>query len=335
MRPTFSIIVFTVLSGAGYGLLFLIGLAIAFGTLPSAWRLPEGWDHLATQKPIVADAGFAVAVALVIGAMLATIGLIASVAHLGKPLRAWRAFSQWRTSWLSREGVASVITYVPVLALIALLMTRAPALLPLSLAWRTCGALLCLCCVVTVYCTASIYASLTPIRAWSDRHVRGGYLYFSLYSGGLCAAALATLGLPSQEKVAAIWIATALVFGPCAALLKRCYWRSIDAAAPTSAGHATGLDRFGNVQRFEQPHTEENYLTHEMGFVLARKHSRRLRAIAFWLILLASLASLPAGWWLGWPIAWLALALGMIGVFVERWLFFAEARHAVMAYYGR
>ena len=41
-------------------------------------------------------------------ALLVSAGLLSSVGHLGKPLRAWRAFSQWRSSWLSREGVAAL-----------------------------------------------------------------------------------------------------------------------------------------------------------------------------------------------------------------------------------
>ena len=32
-------------------------------------------------------------------------GLLASFFHLGRPERAWRAASQWRTSWLSREVI--------------------------------------------------------------------------------------------------------------------------------------------------------------------------------------------------------------------------------------
>src|SRR6185437_11174293 len=36
--------------------------------------------------------------------------------HLGRPERAWRALSQWRSSWLSREGIASLVTYLPMLA---------------------------------------------------------------------------------------------------------------------------------------------------------------------------------------------------------------------------
>ena len=122
------------------------------------------------------------------------------------------------------------------------------------------------------------------------------------------------------------------------ALLKGGYWRQIDGAPMTSAGHATGLANLGLVRSFEQPHTEENYLTHEMGFVLARKHARKLRAIA--LVAAFLVPGLLAV--LGWTVpgarsaaAWLAFVTGMAGIFVERWLFFAEARHAVMAYYDR
>lgn len=40
------------------------------------------------------------------GAILLTLGVIASTTHLGQPLKAWRAFLGWRKSWLSREILA-------------------------------------------------------------------------------------------------------------------------------------------------------------------------------------------------------------------------------------
>ena len=120
--------------------------------------------------------------------------------------------------------------------------------------------------------------------------------------------------------------------------LKHFYWRDIDDAPRSGAGRATGLEALGEVRAFEAPHTEENYLTHEMGFVLARRHARKLRLVALVGAFIAP--ALLALFALAFPIAyapaaWLALALGLLGVFVERWLFFAEARHAVIAYYGR
>jgi len=95
MHPAFSVIFFTTASGAGYGLLALLGVSAASGLLPS-----DRWLG---------------AVALGLALALVTAGLLSSTAHLGRPERAWRAFSQWRSSWLSREGVMSIITFVPAL----------------------------------------------------------------------------------------------------------------------------------------------------------------------------------------------------------------------------
>jgi DMSO reductase anchor subunit len=73
-----------------------------------------------------------------------------------------------------------------------------------------------------------------------------------------------------------------------------------------------------------------------MGYVLARKHARRLRVLA--LVLFAALPALCAvpvlatshgfGQWMV-----LAFVFAMAGALVERWLFFAEARHLVTLYY--
>ncbi|MEO5627010.1 MAG: DmsC/YnfH family molybdoenzyme membrane anchor subunit [Dokdonella sp.] len=325
MRPTFSIILFTVLSGAGYGLLFLLGLSLTAGT-PTEIFVVRGVGG----SSIALDPRFGLGVALATGFLLTSCGLLASLTHLGQPWRAWRAFSQWRSSWLSREGIASLVTYVPMAAIAILLFALPDAHLGL----RLCGAALALGCIATVFCTARIYASLQTIRAWHTRYTAANYLMLGLFSGALSftavhVATLANGGLWVSAHAVAL---VAVLLGPACALLKRAYWRCIDALPTLSAGHATGLDLLGEVRSFEQPHTEENYLTHEMGFVLARKHSRRLRAIAFWLLLLAPIVVLPLTGWIGLPIA---LLLCMSGIFVERWLFFAEAKHAVMAYYGR
>jgi formate dehydrogenase iron-sulfur subunit len=42
---------------------------------------------------------------LMLGWIGGALGLLASVTHLGKPLRAWRIFLGWRKSWLSREAI--------------------------------------------------------------------------------------------------------------------------------------------------------------------------------------------------------------------------------------
>jgi len=104
MHPALSVIFFTTLSGAGYGLLTWCALAALAQWLPA--------------RPLL--------ISLVMALVLVTIGLLSSLGHLGKPQRAWRAFSQWRSSWLSREGVASVLTFVPAVLVGEALTKRIP-----------------------------------------------------------------------------------------------------------------------------------------------------------------------------------------------------------------
>ena len=328
MRPTFSIILFTVLSGIGYGLWFLAGLGLA-----------AYWPVCRTPSP-PSGAGIplrfcgyppGVLFALITGFVLVSAGLLSSVGHLGQPQRAWRALSQWRSSWLSREGVASIATYAPATALIAILS--------LSI-WQwmhPLGAALAVGSVATVFCTGQIYASLKPIRAWHNAYTVAGYLLLGLYGGALVFWAMATLPWAGFAREHTACLAALIALAALCAVFKILYWRYIDRLPPADAGRATGLDAQGSVRSFERPHTEENYLTREMGFVLARKHASKLRAItllcAFVLpaLLAAMVLLIPATW----AVAWLALAFGLSGIFIERWLFFAEARHAVSGYYGR
>ena len=97
MSPAYSIIFFTVFSGAGYGLLAIVGLTALTSLLPDSTMLNL--------------------IMLILSLLLISVGLLFSTTHLGHPERAWRAVSQWKTSWLSREGLLALITYVPALLL--------------------------------------------------------------------------------------------------------------------------------------------------------------------------------------------------------------------------
>lgn len=345
MRPTFSIIVFTVLSGAGYGVWFLLGVGL-LAVWPHCDSVPGSDTSTVVTRCLYPSI---IGYALYAGFVFVSVGLSASVAHLGRPLRAWRALSQWRSSWLSREGVAALVTYLPAIAIAAYDFLASGFGLDSSAAhreiWRVLdglhkplGALLAFGALVTVFCTANIYRSLTPVRAWHNPIVTLVYLLLGLYSGALVLGVLTTWPHAWAGREERIIFSGVVVLAALCIWLKYLYWRDIDRAPRISAGHATGLETLGDVHSFEAPHTEENYLTHEMGFVLARKHSAKLRSIALILgfILPALLALLclvaPA---MRVAAIWLALFLGFAGLFVERWLFFAEAKHAVMAYYAR
>ena len=308
MHPSLSVIFFTTASGAGYGLLALLGVLAPFGVLPN--------------DPLFG----LVALALALGAI--TFGLISSVFHLGQRQRAWRAFSQWRTSWLSREGVAAVATFLPA-------GVFGIGWVFLGFVLKAAGLLAALGAVVTVFCTAMIYRSLKPVPRWYNGWVVPNYLALGLMSGILWLMLVLQIFGPRPQLYAVVPVVIAL-----AALLKLAYWRFIDTAPTTStAGSATGLGSLGTVRLFEAPHTSENYLLKEMGFRIARKHAAKLRRIAvvlgFVLPFVLSLAPFVVSGWLALAAALVAAVLGTIGVFVERWLFFAEAQHAVTLYYGR
>jgi len=309
MHPALSVIFFTTATGAGYGMLFWLGLFVPFNLLP-------------------ADRVFAPA-SLALSLVLVTAGLISSTFHLGHPERAWRAVSQWRSSWLAREGLVALLTYVPAVLLgVGLVVFRSVGGI-----WAICGVLAALGAAATVVCSAYIYRSLKPIQRWANAWVPPNYLALAAMTGALWLAALAAVF--HIERPAIAWLAVALVLP--AALLKLGYWRYIDSTSSIStAESATGLA--GPVRQLDPPHTSENYLLKEMGFRIARKHAARLRRIAFVVAFVLPLAfevlGLTADGIFQRALFAAAAPLATLGVLVERWLFFAEAKHTVMLYYG-
>ena len=307
MRPAWSVIFFTTAAGAGYGLL--------------------GWlaAVLVTEQDFVAGHDNAALIALGVGLVLVCTGLLSSTFHLGRPERAWRALSQWRSSWLSREGVVAVVCFVPIGWLAWALWhdqaTLAAALLVLALS------------IATVFCTAMIYASLRTVPAWHQPLVPVSYLVFAVATGGYLLLVISSGTGAYQTGLAQAVSATVIA----AWLIKLVYWRHLDTLAGRSTtASATGLS--GQVRPLDPPHTGDNYLMREMVFVVARRHGARLRSVALIAgMALPLLATLGSGR-LAEPWATGALAAGlaslMLGTIIERWLFFAQARHVVGLYYG-
>jgi sulfite dehydrogenase (quinone) subunit SoeC len=288
MHPAPSVILFSVLSGAGFGLLAYLG----FGLVQ-----PVGWVAFAWWG---------------LGYGLAVAGLLASTFHLGNPQRAIRAFSQWRTSWLSREAWASV----------ASLVTLAPVALSdwLGLGWpRGLGMLGAAFALTTVFTTAMIYTQIKAVPRWHHWLTPVMFLGFAVTGGAILAG----------QAVAPVLLAGLLV-------ILLALWQVGDgqfARAGQTLGTATGLDRIGSVTVFEQAHTAGNFLMREMIFVVGRKHAQKLRVIAATLacvIPALTLMILPA------PIATpIAATSHLIGALTARWLFFAQAEHVVGLYYGK
>ncbi len=312
MHPAYSVILFTTASGAGYGLLFWLAILSTFDDLPAT--------------PMLGVIGLGLAFGLIVT------GLLSSTSHLGRPERAWRAFSQWRTSWLSREGVAAVATFAPfglfALGWLVFGVNR-------GIIWTFAALASAIMAMVTVGCTGMIYQSLPTIRAWSQPLVTPVYVALSLASGAVLALLL--LRVLDHESEDFGWLAVTLLAG--ALLMKRVYWSMLDAVPrDRTPGDATGLGRFGKVRPLEAPHTQPNFVMREMGYKVARKHAAKLRllvqVVGFVVPVLALILTLAVSSALTIGLTAFAMLAFASGVVVERWLFFAEAQHIVTLYYG-
>jgi DMSO reductase anchor subunit len=310
MHPAFSVIFFTVSSGTGYGLLFMFGLLAVIGKLP-------------------ANAAFGF-LGMVLGLGLVGAGLLSSMLHLGHPERAWRAFSQWKTSWLSREGVVSVISFVPTVGFFYLLVFEGidhPQIVLLG--WLT-----AIFSALTVYCTAMIYRSLPPIHQWANGWTVPSYLAMGLAGGNVFLVFLyGVMGIPYSMSTFSAIGALGIAW-----VVKTLYWYFVDNYKSISTAEtATGLGAIGKVQAFEAPHTEDNYLLKEMGFRVGRKHEDKLRryanVLAFLLPILFLVVVQQFQGYVTLVFSLLAVISFVLGAITERWLFFAQARHTVTLYY--
>ncbi len=314
MKPAFSLIFFTVSSGAGLGLLALIALVDMFapGSLPThaLWR------------------------GALLGLALVAAGLTSSVLHLANPRNAWRSLVRVRTSWLSREAAAASALFAVGAAYVVLVALDAAGPGRVLLEWAT-----CVLAWSVLVCTAMIYASLKPIRQWHTRWTPANYFLLGHWSGAMLLAALACAYAPRTGA----FFALAAGLGVAALAGKLAYWHAIgDAAgAPTleraigvrEGVHGPGPMSVAHARLLDVGHSHGTFLTREFGFVVARKHAGALRGAA-----LAFGFGLPLGWVLAgiarWQVAIAAAACCIIGLLVERWLFFAEARHTVRLYHG-
>lgn len=289
MHPAPSVILFTALSGLGFGMLIWVG----FGTL-----IVTGWS---------AFAFFAVAYVLAVG------GLLSSTFHLGHPERALKAFTQWRTSWLSREG------WLAVAALIAMAIYGA-GLVFLGQVWTIVGVIGALLSVGTVFATSMIYTQLKTVPRWHQPTTPVLFMGFALTGGALMT-----------NHLTAFYILLLATFA-----LQLFAWTQGDKAlaqSGTDLGTATGLGTGGQVRAFEPPHTGTNYLLREMVHVVGRKHAMKLRTIGMVLFALPLLMIFLSG--PGHLMGAIAVLIHLAGVITLRWLFFAEAEHVVGLYYGK
>ena len=305
MKPSLSVIFFTVSSGAGFGLMALLALA---DVLQWSGGLSDG---------AIVGVGL-------IALVLVTAGLLSSMLHLANPKNAWRSFSRFKSSWLSREGVFAVAFYpfaLGYLLLAYLGVAGAPRAIAgvgtIALAW------------ITLYCTGMIYASLKPIPQWHTPLVPIAYFVLGHYSGALLLFAVLVYG----GQGAPVYLYSALTWLALAAAVKAIYyaWMRRPGVGAT-INTATGISR-ARVRLLDVGHSHGTFLTNEFGFILARKHAVLGKVLVFVVGFVVPLGALLLAPQIVVTALFAAVA-ATVGLIVERWFFFAEARHVVRLYHG-
>jgi DMSO reductase anchor subunit len=307
MRPALSVILFTVLSGAGLGLFVLLALVQIAGSTSAL-------------APTMHLAGGMLALVLVAA------GLLSSTLHLANPKNAWRAVTRVRTSWLSREGVLALLFFPVALGYLAAVYLGLPG--PWQTALGLAGVLLAW---ATLFSTGMIYACLKTIPQWNDRLVPAAYMANGHLAGALILLALAA----ADQKATGAYVALVLIALAVTAGIKGVYYQKFGPAGADaySLSAAIGMTA-ARAKLLDAGHTHGTFLTHEFVFRVGRERGKQLRLLFFVLSLLVPAAVIGLG-------ARDPSALGMIalvcmaGLLVERWLFFAEAQHVVRLFHGQ
>jgi len=313
MHPAFSVIFFTVVSGAGYALISLLSL----------------FNFLNLGMLIDKNTFFIIAIT---SAVLFTMGLISSTFHLANPKNAWRAFMRFKTSWLAREGLLAILFY-PILALY-LYFIYIDMQINNFMLMQYYSFLIFTMSAVIIYCTGMIYACLKTIPQWNTIWTPINYITI-----GFALAALIfffILNLNGYDttiyenhilSIIAFSLATKLTYYFVIRLPKYNIADATNAAVKLKST---------NVRLLDVGHTGGTFLTDEFGYKVAERKLFRIKILSIFLGFIIPFFLIYAYSFIYENIALcsLAILLSFIGMISERWLFFAQAKHVVNLYHG-
>ncbi len=292
MHPAPSIILFTILSGFGFGVIAWVGFLQYFSLISSL--------------EVIAFS--------ILGGFLAVIGLISSTFHLANKINAIKSFSQWRSSWLSREAVASIVSLL--LVFINLIIVYfGKNTVPLI------GIIASLFSIVTVFTTSMIYAQLRSVPSWNT--LLTPFIFI--------LAALVGAAILLRPDYALYGLAVLLVIQ----FLFWLYRDQTEKNMKTNISTALGFTEESSIRSFDKAHTNQNYLLNEMVYKIGRKHSRRLRYLSVLFSIFIPVSIMLLVRFDTYVVGAIVSVIHLLGMYFSRWLFFAEARHAVSFYYDR
>ena len=156
MHPAPSIILFTVLSGFGFGLISIVGLL-------------QFLNKISMVDIIIFS---------VIGLFFSTVGLISSFFHLANKKNAIKSMSQWQTSWLSREAISSIFCLTFVVGNIGWVFVQNRYI-------NEVGIILFILSLFTVFSTSMIYAQLKTVPSWNNMLTPAFFIFVALAGGSI------------------------------------------------------------------------------------------------------------------------------------------------------
>ncbi len=312
MHPAFSVIFLTTLIGVGQGLFIALNIG-------QVYALASG---LEPGHGFYAWGGFWVLSFL-------ALGLIASVFHLGHPERAWRAVTQWRTSWLSREVIV-----LPLFMLVSFAYMLGHFDAMSATQSLTLGLVGIIVCFALFICTGMIYACLKFLREWATPLTVVNFILFGSASGFIFAAAYA--GWSGQGELLNLFgkIGAWLTVG---ALISRGWSLQRNAqlrAKPKSTTQtATGIHH-PKVRQTSMGLMGGSYNTREFFHGMKAMAVKRIKSFFMIMVFPVTLALLLAGITLDSSFfVTLAFLAQYIGLIAERWYFFAQVNHPQNIYY--
>lgn len=321
MHPAFSVIFLTTLIGVGQGLflaMYTVEAHAAFALLSV-----QSHDFYAYGS--------------LLSLIFLTAGLTASFWHLGRPERAWRVATGWRTSWLSREvialpafmvvvfvyGAAHMFDYGPVVGTL-------PGAVPVTFtgAVGVVGAVLAFALFV---CTGMIYACLRFLREWNSPLTVINYILLGWCSGFTFAAVYAAYAAPTLVSFLAGWavILTLLAFVSRSASLIR----NARLKPKSTLQTAIGIKHPHIVQKTQGAmggsfNTREYFHGAKPSALRSIKWVFLVAVFAIPVILLSTGRGGQSG-----AILLFAFVVQYAGLLAERWFFFAQANHPQNLYY--
>ena len=166
MHPAPSIILFTVLSGFGFGLISIVGLL-------------QFLSQISTVDVVFFS---------LIGFFFSTVGLISSFFHLANKKNAIKSLSQWQTSWLSREAISSIFCLSIVVGNIGWVFVQNRYI-------NEVGIILFLLSLFTIFTTSMIYAQLKTVPSWNNMLTPAIFIFAGLAGGSILLMDYASLVL--------------------------------------------------------------------------------------------------------------------------------------------